>query len=331
MNSLEPNLQIDSDLTSYFKYGSDRIKEFYKLFFVLLAFFSVVVVGFAHISNPLYTAVAALTPPEEGLADTAKDMAGNFLSRTLGLGKATGSEELFQQYARILQSYRLAAALRNRQDFLTLAFPEDWDPKIKQVKAPAGPVASIISMTKRMLGLPITSMDVEARIYKILETKLSISMPHDATSDIAEVRFNFDDPKTAQTLLDIILVEADRIVRFDRRRDVAARILYLQNQLSKVTNSDQRQAMISLLLLQQNTMMTIEADTRFASNLVEEPYAPLKPVWPSVASIAGMALFLASVTWALAIFVLPASNKFLLPFSSKAKRANIAHGNTAKE
>lgn len=148
-------------------------------------------------------------------------------------------------------------------------------------------------------------------------------MPHDATSDIAEISFNFDDPKSAQTLLDIILAEADKIVRSDRRRDVAARISYLQGQLSKITISDQKEAMISLLLLQQNTMMTIEADTRFASNVIEKPYAPLKPVWPSGASIAGMALFLSFVTWALAIFLLPADNKFLLPFASKAVRIKV--------
>ncbi len=310
--------EADADLTSYFALAVDRAARYYKLLLVLLGVFFLLVSANMHMATPLYSAVAALTPPKDSLSDSGTAAAGGITSitRRLGIGaQASGNFDLFDQYTRVLQSYRLAGALAKRPDFLALAFSTSWDPQTKKLKKPTGVTPAIIYGVKNVLGLPIVAASVEDMIYQLLETRLSISTPQGGNTNISEVSLRFDNPVAAQKLLDIILDEADSLMRTDKRRDIAARITYLQDQITKITLDDQRSAMISLLTIQQNTMMMIAADHHYASNVVEPPHAPGKPTWPNFVAVVGLILFLSFGSWGLAIFLLPANGRILARFS----------------
>jgi hypothetical protein len=94
-------------------------------------------------------------------------------------------------------------------------------------------------------------------------------------------------------------------MRVDKRKDIEARITYLQQQLQKVTLEDQRTVLASLLGAQQNTMMIIAADHRYASYVVEPPYTPKKPAWPNFLGVVGLIVFLTIVFWGIAILFFP--------------------------
>jgi len=308
----------DSDLRSYFTHAVERALNYYKLLFVMVCVFGVLEIAFVHTAKPTYTAVAAISPPKDLLSTSSLDGASGIssISRRLGIGGAsTMSSQLFDEYTRVLKSYRLANALAQREDFLQLAFPDRWNPQTRQLNLARGPLSSVIDQVKGGLGLPLSSVSVDDMTYNLLDESLAISVPRDGSTDISEISFRFDDPTAAQKLLDIILATADALVRSDRRQDVTARVTYLQDQLVKVTLGDQKASIISLLMLQQNSMMMIAADHRYASNVVEPPHTPQKPTWPTLSSMIATILFMALVAWCLAIFFLPAQSRILAPFS----------------
>ena len=303
----------DSDLTGYYAFVVGRAKRYYKLLGYTLTAFTVVVIAYTHFAEPVYLALAALTPPKDallnisGLSGSAEGLAS--IGRRLGLGiggGASGSnQDLFDEYTRVLQSYRLASKLAGSRSFLALAFPRNFDPATGHLKKRSGFVADTIREVKSALGLPLATDSDEDQVFKFLTDSLTVSQPHDPTTSISEVILKFNDGPSAQKILEIILAEADAQMRTDRGRDIAARIAYLQDQLQKVTLDGQRTALISLLTMQQSTMMIIAADHRYASYVVEPPHAPQKPAWPNVASTVGLILFLAIVSWGLAISFLP--------------------------
>jgi hypothetical protein len=310
----------DEDIGGYFAIAVERVKQYYKLFFALFAIYFVLVTVYAHFATPLYTAVAALSPRKDAMLDTGSlPGIGNMasVSRRLGLGSAgnSGSEDLFDHYSRILQSYRLAESLAKRPDFLALAFPREYDPDTKTLRPRGGFVAHSIDGVKQFLGLPLAQTNTKERVYALLARNLTVSTPQTITTDISEVSLRFNDPKSAGPILAMILEEADTLMRAEKKRDIAARIAYLKAQLADTTLEDQRSSIISNLIVQQNTMMVLSADRHYTNTTLEEPYTPSKATWPSGASLIGLMLFLTFLTWATAIFVLPPNNWLLSRFS----------------
>ena len=325
----------DSDLTGYYAYGLARAKRYYKLLVILIAIAAVLVLAYVHAADPVYRAGAALTPPKDPLLNAA-GLAGmsttsNLASigRRLGLGMGGGGAAddsgLFDEYTRVLQSNRLAERLAGSPAFLALAFPRQFDGRTGHLRKREGWLAATATAVKVFLGLlPVTDSDTD-RVFKFLTDNLSISSPHDPTTNISEITLRFDDGATATKLLETILVQADTLMRADKRQDIAARIAYLQDQLGKITLEEQRTALISLLTLQQSTMMIIAADHRYASYVVESPYAPQKPAWPTLGSVIGLILFIGVLGWIMAIYALP--EKWLARFASDRQLFSTANSN----
>jgi hypothetical protein len=72
-----------------------------------------------------------------------------------------------------------------------------------------------------------------------------------------------------------------------------------------VEQADQKQALSSILSDQQQSMMTIRADKRYASALVDPPRALGTPTVPNLKIIFGLMLLLAVGCWSGLIMFLP--------------------------
>jgi hypothetical protein len=111
-------------------------------------------------------------------------------------------------------------------------------------------------------------------------------------------------------LLGLILREADDIIREDKRRDVAARIAYLNTALEHLSLADQKPELIDVLSQQEQEMMMIESDHLFASTLIDQPYAPLKPTAPSPIVDSAIAFALACIAWLGIVRTVPSEGRW---------------------
>ena len=100
----------DKDLANYFLFAAARMRRYYRLLPVLLVVYLVVDISYAHLAKPVYTAVAALTPPKNSLTGSSNLSSGSLgsLTRQLGLGGIAGlasnNAELYDEYTRVLKS-----------------------------------------------------------------------------------------------------------------------------------------------------------------------------------------------------------------------------------
>ena len=76
-----------------------------------------------------------------------------------------------------------------------------------------------------------------------------------------------------------------------------ARIVYLKEALPDITLTGQKDVLSGLLADQQQSMMTIRADKRYASTLVDPPNASNMPTSPSLFQTLGLMIMLAIGVW----------------------------------
>ncbi len=169
-------------------------------------------------------------------------------------------------------------------------YPERWDATSKSWKPP-GLVRSIWIAVNHATGRNVSAtpdadsvMNFFARnLYVSNGNKTSGSRVSSLLSDNSypAISFTFKNPQEAEAILNIILKEADNIIRADLNRDVSARLAYLRNQTPNVVIADQREALIAVLSEQEQLQMMLAADSRFASTLIDAPYASDLPTSPS--------------------------------------------------
>jgi hypothetical protein len=324
MTEIDKADEPDSDLLYYIDFFVQKAKRHYLLLLPITALSAIVILIYVNITTPRYTAVAVVAPVQkaEGAMGALSSAAGQLMSQT-GLGNlmTAGQDDTIDQFSRLLQSYRLASVLAQKDGFLQVIFADKWDAQTHHWKSRDDAFHLTIDGMKRLLRLPVKPAPDVDDLYDFLTKNLTIVTSKE--NDLVEVDLNYTDPATAQHMLEYILWDADLLLRENKRRDVAARIAYLKGVIPTITQEYQREATIGLLSIQEQSMMTIAADARFATAVVEKPHASIRPTWPSPTAVVVLILLLSVGLWTLAILVLPESN--LLPkYSGRVPRLSSA-------
>lgn len=290
--------------------------SYHRLFGVIFVVAAVCIGVWYATAKQTYTAVAVIGPP--GPSPTGSMIASMGVgSLTSGLsakilgGLGSNSKDPFQEYLQLLPSSRLCEALIGRDHFLQTIYYRRWDNSEKKWKAPGG-ILRVVNFVKWVLNRPIMDRPGVDDLMNYLTRHISIdaskSTQFDRLTDNSpykKVSFTYGNPKEAERLLNIILLETDRIIRDEQRRDVTARIAFLRGQLSHTTLSvDERAALISILSSQEQLLSMIHADTRFATTLVIPPYASPTPTSPpGPRTIAVVIVMLSVFVWVGIVFL----------------------------
>ena len=302
-----------------------RLRRYYKLLLVLLlaAFIGAFIA--IYVLQPKYTAVAVVGPSNGTLDDLSSSGGGGLggllsgggggLKRLAGLsaGLLGGGKNVFDQYTELLTSNLLAAKLAQDQNVLRSMFYKNYDWDKHEWKRHDGVVGTLVGFVKGLLHYPVKPHPDQDDVAKYLAKNVNVDAP--LTSSFITVSLIGKDPKEAEWLLNTLLYDADSIIRENKHQDVAARIAYLVATLPEVTASDQKDSLIGLLSDQQQSMMTIEADKRFASALVDAPHADLVPTSPSVPVVFGLMVLLALAVWGCLVYFLPEGHWLLERFT----------------
>ena len=305
------------------------IRTYYLLFLAIFALFMIVVVLVAAVERPVYTATAIVGP-----ADNSDDPLQQAMSGASGLGGIakhlhvggmlgqSGQGDTFDEYTALLASNRLAGILVRKDHFLQEVFADAWDPVHKRWLPRDSAFDQAVDFAKRLLNRPVKPAPDQDDLAKYFEENLAV-VPSLETS-FATITLKFHDRAGAERLLTTLLLEADNIIREDKRRDVSARMAYLNTVLEQLTLAEQKPAMIDVLSQQQQEMMMIESDHLYASILIDTPHAPLKPTSPSPIVDSAMALGLAGFTWLAAVRMGPAKGRWPRILAAFARPRRVA-------
>jgi uncharacterized protein involved in exopolysaccharide biosynthesis len=297
-------------------------------YYVLLAVLSVLSLGVGlcvdAFSEPEYTASAILGAAPSPLSDLTSQSGGlsgalgSGLTKKLGLGGHATGTDLFDQYVELLTSSRVAARLAQDPNVLRAIFYRKYNWQTHAWKVPDDILAVGLNSMKRLFHYPAGIVPGRDDVARYLKRNVTVVAP--LTSSFVTVSLASQSPAKAEWLLNTLLLDADSIIREDKRRDTMARIAYLAEVLPTVTQADQRNGLGTILSSEQQTMMVVRADKRYASALVDPPHAPLTPTWPDLLEIVGIAVLLAFGCWgALVAFV--TNDRLLLRFQKRSTRA----------
>lgn len=321
-----------------------QLRVHYPLFFVFLFLFLLLGVAMYVFVDPTYTAYATIGAPSQSPVDAllagGGGGAGQSVKRLLGGATGSSSNDPFQEYQQVLRSSRLSQELAQNDNFLPELFGQDWDPVHKRWRS--GPPRGFMVDLKRALHRPVvehpdadTLGDELGRILNITPvTSSASSLLSLGGSGYMTVSFKYKDAHKAEALLNAILSRADEIIRQDQRRDVLARISFLESELPTVTQTDVRQSMIQILSDQEELKTMIIADKRFAFTMIDPPHASPTPSFPPRPSTALLLLALAAFgSFAVTVFFEARSRlvrRVLAPFAvrGRSRKPNrpIEHG-----
>ncbi|MGD0192707.1 MAG: Wzz/FepE/Etk N-terminal domain-containing protein [Rhizomicrobium sp.] len=313
-----------------------EFRTYYLLFIAVFAAFFAVAAVFVFLVEPVYTATALVGPADNSDQPFGLDAAGlgsgiGSAVKHLHVGGLLGqnNDDSFNEYVSLLTSTRLASVLVNKDHILPEIFPKDWDAVNKRWYPRDNPVDQAIDAAKRVLKRPVKPAPDVDDLIKFFDQNLNVDLSLETS--FATVTLKFRDPVEAERILNLVLLEADNIIREDKRRDVSARIAYLNMALERLTLADQKPAMIDVLSQQQQEMMMIESDHRYASTLIDQAHAPLKPTSPVPTLDAAIAFGLSCLAWFGLVRLAPESgqwrrfvNAFARPRVRRRRRANPA-------
>ncbi|HEX4078737.1 MAG TPA: hypothetical protein VHX61_07680 [Rhizomicrobium sp.] len=293
------------------------LRTYYLLLVALVSILFAILVVCVALAHPVYTATAIVGPADksdepfgEGAEGALSGGLGG-IAKHLHVGGALGQEgtdDTFDEYTALLTSNRLLDVLVRKDHVLPEIFPDDWDALRHRWRPHDDFVHRTLDQAKVLLHRPIKLAPDQDDLQDYFKTRLVVD-PSLETS-FATVSLRFGSPKMAERLLGLILREADNIIREDKRRDVAARIAYLNTALEHLSLADQKPELIDVLSEQEQEMMMIESDDLYASTLIDMPYAPLKPTSPSPTADSAIALALACMAWLGVVRTVPSEGRW---------------------
>ncbi|HEY5048987.1 MAG TPA: Wzz/FepE/Etk N-terminal domain-containing protein [Rhizomicrobium sp.] len=318
-----------------------ELRTYYLLFFALLVVFLAVTLLMVWLAKPVYTATALVGPADNSDQPFGSELGGLGGSGVGGIAKhlhvggmlGQGGADPFDEYTSLLNSTRLASVLVGKDHLLPEIFDSQWDAANKRWYPRDSQFDRAWDYGKTLLRRPVKSAPDEDDLLTFFATRLIVDQSLE--TGFATVTFKFGSPAEAERILNLILLEADNIIRQDKRRDVAARIAYLNEALEHITLADQKPAMIEVLSQQEQEMMMVASDHRYASVMIDPPHAPLKPTSPLPTVDAAIALGLSCVAWLGAVRLTPKSgrwrrllDKFARP--GRKRRTRLASAVAAK-
>ena len=222
----------------------------------------------------------------KGGAQALQSLTGMDLSSITGGGQASE----FKLYTDGLTSWAAAQDLAKDQKLLHDLFPEEWSEQTHSWHQPFSILRAVEVTLFPVLGIPVRPWQPPngERMFRYLQDNVTV-MP-DSKDGIVSVMVDMKDPRLAANFL----IELDRVVDNILRKRTLNRatqyIAYLRGELNTVTESDYRQAIISILARQEQTRMMAGANVSYSAEVFSGPTQPTKPTVPNAVLVLVMAL-----------------------------------------
>jgi len=239
----------------------------------------VVGVLYLNITAKSYTATMVIAPVLQDGTSPASMLGNSALS---ALSRNPFSQEVspLDKFRQMLISNDTAAALLQQPEVLAGVYRNMWDPKARTWRHPSGPIYRISAALKSLLNRPgwkpPSAPDLKA--YVVANVKV-VALE---TNGLYSVTYSNRSPEFARNFLLALYSTADDILRSREREKTLKYINFLNNQISTVTNTDERSALITILTRQEQMLMVSGAGVPYSAVILETPQVPQKPSSPNV-------------------------------------------------
>lgn len=265
--------------------------------FVGLALFYVTV-----LRHPPYVATAVIEPPISSGPQLSG--ASQMLASLAGVESNAGSAQ-FTKYLQVIGSTRFAEEM-DRQHGVMRMLVSGWDPRTQSWTPPQGALADFKAKIKQLLGMPGWTPPDASSLAETLQSMTTIALvpgrsPLDLRSQVFSVSVRAKNREQALNLLTWTLRTADYIVRQDQLARTINRIAYLKQQIDATQEVYLRQSLQQILMSQEETLMTLQADKYYALDVVDTPSVSDKPVGTSGTAILFMAAAAGGLVYVLVV------------------------------
>ncbi len=236
-------------------------------------------VVYLHLVSPEYRVTLSVTSTRpDPLAGNAR-MGG--LASIVGARLGTDQADNFMLYREGVHSLLAADLLAKDRELMRIVFMNELDPANGGWREPRNSVSDAVSGFSAVLGIPQTRWTPPGplRLKAFLQREVSIALDED--SGVLVLGINRVDPAEGELILRRLDLAVDAVVRarqLDRAQEYAA---YLREQLQIAVIPEQRVALASILLQQEQQIMMGRASVPFAAQSFGPPVPTLGPATPN--------------------------------------------------
>ena len=298
-------LGYDIDLGELF--GVVRSRR--KLAFAVAAGTVLVALLYLHIATYKYTATLMVSPViQSSQTGSLSSKLGGLSSLASLAGVNIGGDtatQAFMLYQKGLYSRDVADLLAKDPQIMHAVFRKQWDATGKQWIPPNPTVRTIAVFVQSLLGIPHHDWQPPdgALLQEYITNHVYIETEPD--KPVVTITYSDQDPQFAVKFLHTL----DRAVD-DKLRDLALvranqYIGYLSDQLTKVANTDVREALMTTLTDQENTKMMASVTAPYSAQPFGPPSASRRPMFPKPFLVLAAALLIGVFAGGLAAIWLP--------------------------
>jgi uncharacterized protein involved in exopolysaccharide biosynthesis len=280
-----------------------------RLFFSTIIGTLLIALLYLHIATYKYTATFMISPiPQSSQGGGISGKLGGLSNLASLAGINIGSDastQAFLLYQKGIYSRDVADLLARDPEIMHAVFYKQWDPAAKQWIQPNPTVHAVVVFMQELVGIP--THDWQPPDGAVLQDYIMDNVAVDAEPDkpIVTITYNDRDSEFAAKFLHAL----DRAVD-NKLRDLALvrsnqYIGYLSDQLTKVTNSDIRDALMSTLVDQENTKMMASVTAPYSAQPFGPPTSSRKPMVPKPPLVLAAALIIGVFAGSLAVLWLP--------------------------
>ena len=209
------------------------------------------------------------------------------ISSILGVGDEVGGNEStydYELYKTLITSYQVSNFLSKDQSFMISIFKSEWDAenKIWRTKK-LSPISKFKNFVKKILGVPVNIQGKPSadRLHKFLTNNISISAPKKSKTSMVTIQMLTSNPDLGVEIIQKVHNVANDILRARSSLRTEKYINFLNTNLSKTTQQDQRIALISTLSSQLQKRMDESSDLPFVSEKFGDVMVSQYPVYPN--------------------------------------------------
>ena len=241
-----------------------------------------------------YLIVAPASSPTDQLTPSAGGLA-----QRLGISVAAQKETTnFDRMKILFRSYSLAERLQEKYGMMQLLFAGSWDEEAQDWRKPEGRRFNLRERFRKFFNLPTWQAPSLESLASYIGGSITVDKVEETS--IRRISFRHPDRDIAVYVLENVYRETDDLVRRQDSLENKQRQIYLTDQLSRVSLTENRLVLIEMLERVERTSMLLDSELPYAGRILEEPRASSRPVAPSVLRIVilpgvGFTLFVAVI------------------------------------